>query len=104
MTDNHADDLQERYDVFWQLDFAVSAIGPDDVTAEMAEGLLTILRGVAERTGQPANPTTPGPDDFQQHLSSDAWEEGWARFKRNIREERIRIGRKLGIEPEPGHS
>lgn len=104
MTDNPTDELHERYDAFWQLDFAVSAIGPDDVTAEMAEGLLAILRGVVERTGKPANPITPAPDDLRQHFSSDDWEEGWTRFKRNIRNERIRVGQLLGIEPEPQDS
>lgn len=99
MTSDNTEDLQERYDVFWQLDFAVSAIGPDDVTAEMAEGLLAVFRGVAERTGKPANPQ--GPAGLAEQLSTAAWEDGWTRFKQNIRNERIRLGRQLGIEPEP---
>lgn len=99
------DDLQMRYDAFWQLDYVVSAFGPDDVTAEMAEKLLAVLKGVSRRRAE-TDPAIPSAGEIdlaaraQRGIDTPTWEATWERFKRDIRKERIRVGRELGIEPE----
>lgn len=103
MTDEHEEDLQLRYDMFWQLDYTVSAFGPDDVTAEMAKRLLTVLKTI-ERDETDAGPPSATAVDIaaraQRRIDIPTWEATWERFKREIRQERIRVGRELGIEPE----
>ncbi|SOJ56995.1 hypothetical protein MSIMFB_04473 [Mycobacterium simulans] len=102
MTDER-EDLLLRYDLFWQLDFMLSAFGPDDVTSELAEKLLAILRNAAlraEKRGNPAPAPTIDLPERAEHLDTPTWEAGWARFKQDVRTERIRLGQKLGIEPE----
>ncbi|WP_396912813.1 hypothetical protein [Mycolicibacterium sp.] len=101
MTDEH-EDLQLRYDLFWQLDYQVSAFGPDDVTADMAKKLLAVLKSIDHRIDP--TPHSAATIDLaaraQREIDTPTWEATWARFKREIRNERIRVGRKLGIEPE----
>lgn len=105
MTDDR-DALQLRYDVFWQLDYHVSAYGPDDVTAEMAEKLLAVLRDIAYRvdSAPPSAATIDLAARAQRGIDTPTWDATWARFKREIRLERIRVGRDLGIEPESSTS
>ncbi|MFN6548384.1 hypothetical protein [Mycolicibacterium nivoides] len=100
MTNDHAD-VQRRYDLFWQLDFEISTINPDDVTADMAEHLLTVLRAIALRTGRAVNLAPPPPAELAEHLAGTGSAATWRRFHQTIRDERIRVGRQLGIEPEP---
>lgn len=101
MTDEH-EDLQLRYDVFWQLDYTVSAFGPDDVRAEMANNLLTVLRMIGRDETDPGPPSAAAIDlaaRAQRDIDTPTWEATWQRFKREIRKERIRLARELGIEP-----
>jgi hypothetical protein len=100
---------RHRYDLFWQLDYQVSAYGPDDVTAEMAEKLLAALKAISSgrRADKPGDPTPPSATTIdltaraQRRIDTPTWEDTWTRFKQDIRNERIRLGRELGIEPEP---
>jgi hypothetical protein len=107
-----ADDIEytrHRYDLFWQLDYQVSAYGPDDVTAEMAEKLLAALKAISSgrRAEKPGDPTQPSSTTIdltaraQRRIDTPTWEDTWTRFKQDIRNERIRLGRELGIDPEP---
>lgn len=101
MTDSR-EELQLRYDVFWQLDYQVSAYGPDDVTAEMAKKLLAVLQNITDGV-DPAPPSAATIDlaaRAQRGIDTPTWEATWTRFQREIRRERIRVGRELGIEPE----
>ncbi|TXI55764.1 hypothetical protein [Mycolicibacterium mageritense] len=92
------EDLQERYDLFQQLDHAVSAYGPDDVTVDMAKRLLAVLKTLgSERSSATAIDLAAR---AQRRVDSPTWEATWERFRREIREERIRVGRELGFEPE----
>lgn len=102
MTDEHEEDLQLRYNVFWQLDYTVSAFGPDNVTAEMAKNLLTVLRMIGRDDTDPGPPSAVAIDlaaRAQRDIDTPTWEATWQRFKREIREERIRLARELEIEP-----
>lgn len=106
MTDEHDDELEQRYDVFRQLDHKVSAFGPGDVTAEMAERLLTVFKTIGRDDSDGDRPSATAIDlaaRAQRRIETPTWEATWDRFKREIRDERIRLGRQLGIEPEaPG--
>lgn len=99
-------ELRERYDVFWQLDFQVSGLSHDDLTVEMMVGLIEVFRIAGQRIAitEPDKLRIDVPDDLsalndQSELPD--WEAIWARFKQQIRDERIRLGQALGIEP-PG--
>lgn len=102
MTAENTEDLQLRYDAFWQLDYTVSAFGADDVTAEMAKKLLTVLRTIGRDETDAGPPSATAIDlaaRAQRRIDTPTWEATWERFKREIRKERIRLARELGIEP-----
>lgn len=101
MSDNTStEELRERYEVFWQIDFMISAFGPDDVTLEVLQAFANVFTTAALRAARSG--TLPAvPDDLSgltERGTPPSWEDTWSRLKQDIRNERIRLGRELGRE------
>lgn len=107
--DSEAEDARARYDMFWQLDLMVSAIGPDDVSPQMVKSLVEAFREEARREMNSSDSETITERDIEWLSKATTvtpkWEDTWRQFKEGIRRERIRLGVQLGVESQidPDH-
>lgn len=102
--DAEAGDVRAQYDMFWQLDLMVSAIGPDDVSPQLVKGLIEAFQEEARRGMNSSDSETITERDIEWLSKATTvtpkWEDTWRQFKEDIRRERIRLGVQLGVESQ----